>query len=367
MGIDICTYRTRIGTFQFRIRTNKKTKLRMPKTFNLNRSFYMNIIILVLTVTMTKSTLLIDVQPPQHSLPPPTLSHHKPGAAVTVSSDCRTPDQVKLSTTTFSHGRCKLSSSGPALISAKVKWGKGLKFIGGTNINKVMHAQNGNKRNLGYKIAAWNCNRGLLKSGDQDSDKLTEIKLFIEENKPHLLGIIESDLHGPNSRANRRTTFTTDEIQEKLKIDGYSIYFPNTWEAHHQARLVVYINNEIKVKVKDLAVENNDLPTITFEIGLGREKKSLVNFYYREWTSGVSGEKSEQSQVDRFERQVQVWRNLSAESRDIVLLGDANFCFFDCNDQDYPKHLKEISTIAMDFYLEEAFSQLVDINTLEQS
>ena len=74
----------------------------------------------------------------------------------------------------------------------------GLKATGGENINEIMHAQNGNKRNLGYKIAAWNCNRGLLTAKDNESDKLVDIKVFIEENKPHLLRIIEAELHGPN-------------------------------------------------------------------------------------------------------------------------------------------------------------------------
>ena len=361
MGIDICTYRSRIGTFQFRVRIKNKTKLKLSRMTNNSRFCYIHIILILLTFNQPP---LLDIQPYQilnTTSTYPTLRHQSEHltSVFTVPTVGSNRNSEK-STTTFFPSVCKSLNSCSSLPTVQTKWRSGITYPGGMNINKIMHIQNGNRKSLGYNIAAWNCNRGLLKAGDHDSNKLTEIKLFIEEKKPHLLGIIESDIHGLNSRANRRTTFTTEEIHEKLKIDGYSIHLPDTWEAHHQARLIVYIKDEIKVKTKVLPVENNDLPTITFEIGLGREKKSLVNFYYREWTSGVSGEKSNLSQIERFGRQVEVWRSLTKESRDIVILGDANFCFTNCNTQDYPSHLKDISNIATDFYLEEAFIQLVD-------
>ena len=133
--------------------------------------------------------------------------------------------------------------------------------------------QNGNRQNLGYKIASWNCNRGLLQAGEGESIKLTEIKLFIEEHNPHLLGIIESDIHGQTSRLNRSTTFKTEDIHKRLEIEGYSIFLPDSWDTHHQARILVYVRDDIKVKVKSLEALNHDLPTITLEIGLGREKR----------------------------------------------------------------------------------------------
>ena len=319
----------------------------------------MNILLLLLTVT--PSAPLADLQFPQHL---PHAGHHNTHylSVVTPCANAGTNShfQTLEETTTFTNRKCELFSSDSSSITIRNASTKGVKLIGGGNVNKIMHVQNGNRRNLGYRIAAWNCNRGLLKQGDRDSDKLTDIKLFIEENKPHLFGVIESDIHGPNSRIKRSATFTTDEIHDKLKIEGYSIYLPDTWKEHNQARLIVYISDLISVKVKDISLENKDLPTITFEVGFGRERKSYVNFYYREWTSGVTGERSELSQKDRFERQVGIWRNLSANNRDMIVLGDANFCYLKCNDQDYSKHLKEISTIATDFYLEESFSQLID-------
>ena len=40
---------------------------------------------------------------------------------------------------------------------------------------------------------------------------------------------------------------------------------------------------------ESLPNQYSDLPSLSCEIGLGREKKTCVNFFYREWTGGVSG------------------------------------------------------------------------------
>ena len=77
----------------------------------------------------------------------------------------------------------------------------------------------GNRRTIGYKLSVWNCNRGLLLEGGH-SNKLDEIKIFIEKNKPHVYGIIEADIHAHNSRCNRAAKFTTEEVLNYLKIDG---------------------------------------------------------------------------------------------------------------------------------------------------
>ena len=69
----------------------------------------------------------------------------------------------------------------------------------GVNINHIMHSLVGNKK-IGYKIASWNCRRGLLDQDGYPSDKVTDIELYLQKHKLHMFGIIESDLHGPRSR-----------------------------------------------------------------------------------------------------------------------------------------------------------------------
>ena len=96
----------------------------------------------------------------------------------------------------------------------------------GLQPNKLQKIINGNRRSIGYKLAMWNCGRGLMQ--EEFSIKLNEIKQFVETKKPHCFGIIESDLFSPQSNVNRVRKFTTNEIKEKLKIDGYKIELPNT-------------------------------------------------------------------------------------------------------------------------------------------
>ena len=226
--------------------------------------------------------------------------------------------------------------------------------------NKVMHSLDGNRK-LGYKIASWNCNRGLLKTGSDvlNSDKLVDVKMFIQEHRPHLFAILESDLHGKKSRTYRKNYLTTENIMDQLKIEGYSLHLPDTWYKFDQARLIVYINDDIKYKKTTVDDNINDLPTLTFEVGLGREKKTLVNFFYREWTGGIEGHSDQASQVDRLTRQVQYWKVLASQDRDLVILGDANLCAKVWNNSDYPTEKKQLASIVNDFLLEETLVQTV--------
>ena len=72
----------------------------------------------------------------------------------------------------------------------------------GLSVNKIQKIVNGNRRSVGYKLAVWNCGRGLVQDGF--SPKLHEIKQFIIDKKPQCLGIIESDLYGHLSQVNRK-------------------------------------------------------------------------------------------------------------------------------------------------------------------
>ena len=52
--------------------------------------------------------------------------------------------------------------------------------------------------------------------------------LFIEEHKLHLFGIIETDLHGENSRISRQSSLSLEDIKDTLKVEGYRIVVPAT-------------------------------------------------------------------------------------------------------------------------------------------
>ena len=171
MGIEINIYRSRIGTFQFNIEQQVKSKYKLSKYYNSKTSSYLNLVILFL---ITSPLSPYNAAPDLHS---PNLTYSVNKTMIPASS---------INTkTTFNRYSILLPHSCLEPQQTCNHWNSGLKFCGGSEINKVMHMQNGNRRNLGYKIASWNCNRGLLQAGEGESIKLTEIKLFIEEH-PHL-------------------------------------------------------------------------------------------------------------------------------------------------------------------------------------
>ena len=89
----------------------------------------------------------------------------------------------------------------------------------GLSINKIQKIINGNRRIIGYKLAAWNCSRGLIQDGF--STKLSEIKQFIETKKPHCFAIIEADIHSPQSLINRNRKQAGAELCQAQAQLGY--------------------------------------------------------------------------------------------------------------------------------------------------
>ena len=92
--------------------------------------------------------------------------------------------------------------------------------------------------------------------------------------------------------------------------------------------------------MQPLTRENTYLPSVPCEIGVGKDKKTRVNFFYRECTSGVSGLGDSGSQSERLRRQINHWKTLHAGERDTIILGDANLCALNPNPVLYTRNLK---------------------------
>ena len=83
------------------------------------------------------------------------------------------------------------------------------------------------------------------------------------------------------SRGKRKTVVNKKEIESIMYDPGYNIYLPATWKHHGQTRILVYAREELKVKERELEAALNDLPMLTFEIGFGGERKTIVNYFYQ--------------------------------------------------------------------------------------
>ena len=81
----------------------------------------------------------------------------------------------------------------------------------GLGINKFKRMTNGNGRSS-YNIALWNCRKGLLDAENRASEKMTEVMKFMDEQKLHILCLVESEFHGQQSRVRRRQPLTESQI-----------------------------------------------------------------------------------------------------------------------------------------------------------
>ena len=62
-------------------------------------------------------------------------------------------------------------------------------WISSKKRNKFCHSLEGNRRNLGYKYFAWNCDRGFF-----SENKLDDLKCYAYRSKTHIIGVSEINL-----------------------------------------------------------------------------------------------------------------------------------------------------------------------------
>ena len=185
--------------------------------------------------------------------------------------------------------------------------------------------------------------------------------MSINRHKPHLVGVSEIELHRNESNSDLFATnhFSTEQLHEKLQIPGYNIFLPKSWQTQGTARIIVYAKDDLKTKLLSLQDGNYDhIQNISLEVGFGRSKTHLCNFYYREWTSSKTGRNDAQSQQDDLELLLDIWRNCTEGDKDFVSLGDMNLCSkrWDEPSYQYPNMANKVK----DFMHEENCSQLID-------
>ena len=103
------------------------------------------------------------------------------------------------------------------------------------------------------------------------------------------------------------------------------------------------------------------MQSILLEIGYGRAKTHLVNLYYREWKSCVTGKQSQEDQFKDLELLMKVWRRASDENKDFIASGDMNLCSKRWDETGYIH--SNLADLVKDFMLEESCYQLVNDNT----
>ena len=234
-------------------------------------------------------------------------------------------------------------------------WTSGINWSYGTSSTNLNHYIYGNRKNVGYKYFSWNCDRGLI-----SKHKIEDVRVFAARHKPHFLAVSEVDLKRNENKKNNDDTneLSTDQVNDILKIDGYRIILPHSWEIHGKARIIVYANEEVAAKLKETNNDEDHLQNILLEVGFGKSKTHLVNFYYREWKSCISGENSQNYQLQCLSKLMNIWRRCTVQDKDFVALGDMNICAKQMNDPSYIHN--NLSEVLNDFMIEEGCHQIVE-------
>ena len=146
------------------------------------------------------------------------------------------------------------------------QWVSGLCWSYSRTKTNLAHYTYGNRRNLGYRFFFWNCDRGLL-----SKHKIEDVRVFAAKHSPHFMAISEVDLRKNEQNVNENNTneFSTQQVHDMFKIDGYNIILPSSWEMYGKARIIVYANEEVKVKIKKPNDDEAHLQNILLEVGFG--------------------------------------------------------------------------------------------------
>ena len=174
------------------------------------------------------------------------------------------------------------------------------------------------------------------------------------------MGIAEVDLrrNKNNSDDNNNNEMSTEQLLDKFKIEGYRIILPNSWIKHDKARIFVYVNDELNIKVINLKDNESHLQSIVIEVGFGRSKTHIFNYYYREWKSCVTGLNDLASQKSYLSGLVDIWRREVNKNKEVIFSGDMNL---DAKLWDDPSYrLADLVNIVKDFMIEEECHQIID-------
>ena len=151
---------------------------------------------------------------------------------------------------------------------------------------------------------------------------------------------------------------STYQVFEKLKIEDYDIILPESWYKHGIARILCYVHSDINAKNVKLKDDESHLQSILLEVGFGKSATHYVNFYYREWKSGVTKKNDQASQLEDLNKLINIWARCTSTGKDFSSLGDLNLCSKKWNDPgfSYPN----LANAVKDFMIAEDCTSLVE-------
>ena len=123
-------------------------------------------------------------------------------------------------------------------------------------------------------------------------NKMTEVKNLIQKEKPHILGISEAELRKSHHSV------------QSLKVPGYDLLLPKSWDSLGKARLVVYVKKGLVYEhLPD--IEDPDIQSIWIKAGFKNTRQVFYSHIYREHTNSLGGSMAAQRTI--LEKMLSQW------------------------------------------------------------
>ena len=281
--VDLETYRIRIGTFQQKstLFHRKNDKIGF-KPVNMNP----NLTRIVLLLVIMQSIMSIG-----YAFPP-------------ISEGNRTQEEYLPSSCSAGSRRLKCCCSDKLNQKYMEEYLPAISFIRKSNFwARYINGNGPNSRGLK------NCHLNIRSIGN----KISELKYLIRDHSPHIFGISECELRKPFN-------------VEKLKLPGYDILLPKSWNSQGFARVIVYVKKTLSyVQVDDLQEE--DVQSVWLKGGFKNGKSMYFCHFYREHTSTLGS--SLASQRLYLQKLLQQWEtachfNNPNDHNELHIAGDMN-------------------------------------------
>ena len=308
--IDIELYRIRIGTFQpgRKSRQIRVRGMRKPNMQTVGKSLFMKLFI-GLCLLITASSLLATVQP----------CH--------VGAEC-----------------------GPLISKLLYKAAENLR----NDPNFIQYLSLGRNETSNFKARYKNGNirRGLVNMHVNIRsiyNKMGEVKNLVKQNKQHILGISETEL---NSHHNVNS----------LKIPGYDLLMPKSWDSYGRARVIVYVKKTLEYEhLPDL--EHADIQSVWLRAGFKNSRKVFYSHQYREHTNTMGNSMAAQRRAqDRMLMQWEaalVYGNTDT-TNEVHIAGDMNLDCMSGRWLESSYSLVSLGRMVADCCNSNNFSQVVD-------
>ena len=106
-------------------------------------------------------------------------------------------------------------------------------------------------------------------------NKISAVKNMILRGKPHILGVSEAELRKSHHNLS------------SLKVPGYQLLLPKSWEIHGKARHIIYIKKSLEFE-QLLDLEFPDVQSIWVRAWLKSQRKIYFYHVFREHTVTLS-------------------------------------------------------------------------------